>query len=142
MAASLGDIEKKLKELQALKKELQKKHPDDPAFIEQNKALKEQLKGLQKKLDLITTIGDVQAKQKIRLQDEIKQLQAINKHLGAALTLNKHISTTFANHGRDLAKYLGSLGQWFKKGQDIAQEYFTITRNVGMSQKATAWMAA
>ena len=108
--------------------------PSSDEYKEQNKQLRDQLNLLQEKIDKEEKANNLTPQQTAQLTKQVDELKKVNKELASALTLNKKIADTFGKHGKDLVTYLGHLGMWFEKGQQIATEYFSIQRNIGLSE--------
>ena len=73
--------------------------------------------------------------------EQCKNLNALNKTntaMAKIFLVNKGIVKTFADMGKETAKFTHSTGQWFIKGQELAKEYLTVSKNIGLSSKGTA----
>lgn len=133
-AAQFDKILEEIKKLKAAQSKNQTLDPSSDEYKEQNKQLRDQLNLLQEKIDKKEKSGALTTQEANQLSNQVDQLKKVNKELASALTLNKKIADTFGKHGKDLVTYLGHLGMWFEKGQQIATEYFSIQRNIGLSE--------
>lgn len=133
MASEFDEILKQIKELKAAQAKNQNVDPNTEAYKEANKELQKSLNLLKQKIKDERVANNLTEEQTKQLNGQVSSLQKVNNELSSALTLNKKIATTFGQHGKDLVKYLGHIGMWFEKGQQIATEYFSIQRNIGLS---------
>ena len=68
------------------------------------------------------------------LKDQYKQLQNNSNQLTKILLVNKGIASTFKGMLVDQKKFLTSVDEWFSKSQDLAKEYLSVAKNIGLSE--------
>jgi len=104
------------------------------AIDEMNKALK---KANQYYKNNSTYITDADGK----LKSQLDTLEKQGKSLSNILTLNKSIVQTFGEMSTQTAKFARSTDEWFKKGQELAKEYLSASRSLGISESKSKLLA-
>ena len=132
------DLLKKAEKLEKLSKDLQKQtDKTSSAYRDSVRDLKQQTAEMETQIKKAQTIRAITEDHEKQLLSVIKKQQGINGNLAAALSFHKQIRGTFKEHLKDMVGYLGSVGAWFSKGEEIAENYYEISKTIGLSTNAT-----
>ena len=136
--ATEADLKKKIRQLEAESKKLQKiADKSTDSYKQQVRELKNTTKEIRKKIKLSRIANQIDADAEKRLKEMLKSQERINSNLAATLSFNKQIRETFGGHMKDMTTYLGSVGAWFTKGEEIARNYNEIAKSIGLSKRQT-----
>jgi DNA-binding transcriptional regulator YhcF (GntR family) len=97
----------------------------------------EQLKQIK---DLTKAAEDYATQNNIVGDDLNKQLDTIkttNTELTAMLLVNKGIVKTFKEMSKESRNFAVSTSEWFTKGEELAKQYLSVSKNIGISDQRT-----
>jgi len=97
----------------------------------------EQLKQIK---DLTKAAEDYAAAEKVTDATLKKQLQTIkttNEELTGMLLVNKGIVKTFKDMSKESRNFAVSTSEWFTKGEELAKQYLSVSKNIGISDQRT-----
>lgn len=137
MANEGDELRKKIKEIEELRKKLNA----SSSISEQNKLLQEQNKLLEEAGKYYDQNKALINQQAPALKDNLDKLKETNNSLQDILLVNKGITKTFSEMTTESAKFSRSTDEWFKKGELLAEQYFKVSKNIGLSEKQSRLVA-
>lgn len=128
--AEKDELKKLIKEVESLQEQIRKAESQGAAkgFIDE---MKESLKEAnQYYKDNKSEIEDTNGE----LKTQLKQLEQTGTSLQAMILLNKGITQTFTDMSKESTKFARSTDAWFNKGEQLAEQYLKVSRNIGLSE--------
>jgi hypothetical protein len=71
------------------------------------------------------------------LKKQLKTIQTTNTELSSMLLVNKGIVKTFKDMSKESRNFAVSTSEWFTKGEELAKQYLSVAKNIGLSEKRT-----
>jgi hypothetical protein len=75
------------------------------------------------------------------LKNNLDTLEKTNNSLQGMLLLNKSITSTFKDMSVETTKFARSTDEWFKKGEELAEQYLSASKSLGISESKSRLLA-
>ena len=72
-----------------------------------------------------------------KLNDQLNDIKTTNTELSSMLLVNKSIVKTFKEMSKESRNFAVSTSEWFTKGEELAKQYLSVSKNIGISDQRT-----
>lgn len=97
----------------------------------------EQLKQIKDLTKAAEDYADAEGVTDATLKKQLKTIKTTNTELSSMLLVNKGIVKTFKEMSKESRTFAVSTSEWFTKGEELAKQYLSVSKNIGLSEQRT-----